>query len=112
RLQKSSEDRRGLFPLAGLALELLLAGAREAVELRPAVVVRHAPLGGDVALLLELEERGIERSVVDGEQLPARLLDAPRDAVPMLRTHRFERLQHHQGEGALPDVVLFTHACS
>ena len=66
----------------------LAAGAREPVVLRLAVVVRHAPLGRDDPLLFELEQRRIERAVVDGEQLPAGLLDAPRNAVAVQRPHR------------------------
>ena len=34
------------------------------------------------------------------------LLDAPRDPVPVLRTHAVEDLEHHQIEGPLKDVQL------
>src|SRR4029077_20454463 len=87
----------------------VLAGARELIELGAAVVVRYAPRGLDVALLLELEQRRIQRAVVHQQQLTAGLLDAPGDAVPMLRPHRLERLENHQRQRALPDVG-FAHS--
>src|SRR5580704_19447506 len=41
--------------------------------------------------------------------MPTRLLDAPGDPVPVLRAHRLECLQDHQGQRALPDVCLVAH---
>ena len=63
--QEPREDRRRPLPVARFLLELLPAGAGEAVELRLAVVVGDAPFGRDVAFLLELEQRGVERAVVE-----------------------------------------------
>src|SRR5690349_7667494 len=51
-------------PRLALHLELFDALGRERVEPCPPVVLRHAPLGRDVALALEAPERGIERAVV------------------------------------------------
>ena len=91
------------------AFELSAAGAGELVVLRAPVVLRDAPRGFDVALLLQLQERRVERAVVDQEPLAARLLDAPGDAVPVSRPQGLERFQNHQGERALPDVLFITH---
>ena len=69
----------------------------------------RAPFRLDGAFLLELEKSGIQRAVIQGEQIATGLLDAPRDAVPMLRAHAFQRFQHHQGQRALPDIGLVSH---
>src|SRR5262249_31308075 len=84
--------------------------AREAIELRFAIVIGDSPLAGDRAFLLELDERGVERAVIDQHAVAADLLDAARDTVPVLRTHCLESLEHHQGERTLPNVGLFVHA--
>src|SRR4051794_34180939 len=81
RRQEARKNGRRLRPFARFTFDLLLAGAGELVELRLAVVVRHAPRRLHVALLFELEERGVERAVVDEQLVAARLLDAARDAV-------------------------------
>ena len=67
--QEPRQDRGRPLPVARFLLELLAPGARQAIELGLAVVVRHAPFGGDVALLLELEQGGIERAVVEREMV-------------------------------------------
>ena len=45
--EKARDDRCGLFPIAGLCLELFAAGPGKAIEARAAVVFRCTPLGGD-----------------------------------------------------------------
>src|SRR5438067_614027 len=54
RRQKPREDCGRALPFARFFLELPASGPREAVELCLAVVLRHAPHGIDVPLLLEL----------------------------------------------------------
>ena len=49
--------------------ELALSGPGQPVELGFAVVVGHAPLGGDPALLLEPVQRRIERALVDAQDV-------------------------------------------
>src|SRR5579859_7510015 len=51
--KKPRQDLGRLFPFPCFACELLLAGPRETVILRPSLVVRYAPLGRDVPFLLE-----------------------------------------------------------
>ena len=46
----------------------------------------------DRALLFELEKDGVQRAVIDGELVVARLLDPARDAVAVLRAHGVQRL--------------------
>src|SRR5262245_29554964 len=47
--------------------------------------------------------------MVDGQQVIAGLLDAARDAIAMLGSHRIERLEDHERERALPDLGILTH---
>src|SRR6185369_327410 len=46
--EEPSENRLCLLPFAGFAGDLLLAGARELIELRAAIVVGYAPRAFDV----------------------------------------------------------------
>src|SRR5262249_25191008 len=82
--------------------------------LRLPIVLRGAPLGSDVPFLLELHEGGVERPVVDGETVAARLLDPAGDAVAVKGTQGLQGLQDHQRQGSLPDVLsgLFGHPVS
>src|SRR5262249_2158297 len=66
----------------------------------------------DVAFLFELQQRRIDRSVIDCQLIPAGLLDATRDAVAVQWPQRFERLENHQRERPLPDICLLTHRCN
>ena len=55
----------------------------------------------------KLEEDRVQRAVVDGQQVVAGLLDAARHAMPVLGTHRIERLEDHEGKRALPDFAFW-----
>src|SRR5262249_28227441 len=108
-IEEARDDGSRLVPFAGFALNLLLAGTRQAVIARAAIVLRNSPLGGDVPLLLELEQRGIERAVVDGKKIPTGLLDSACNAIPVQRAHAFQGFENHQSQCALPDVFAFAH---
>src|SRR5271165_5319602 len=112
RGEKPRQDGRCLLPISGFLLNLLLSRSGQLVILCSAIVLRGAPVRGDVALLLELEQRGIQRSVVEGEQVAAGLLNAPGNAVAMERPQRLQRFQNHQGQRALPYVCLVAHGHS
>ena len=88
RREESREDRGRALPVARFLVELFPARPGEPVELRLAVVVGDAPLRGDVALLLELEQGRVEGAVVERQVVRAGLLDAPRDAVAVQRAQR------------------------
>jgi len=102
-------DGGGLLPLALFLFKLLPAGAGQLVVLGFAIVLRHAPFGADVAFLFQLEKRGIERSVIDGEQAAAGLLDAAGDSVAVKRPDGIQGLERHEGQRALPDIGFFAH---
>ena len=83
RGEELRHDRSRVIPLARRFFEALAPRTCQLVEARLAIGLRHAPLPGDVALLLQLEKRRVERAVVDRQAIAARLLDAPGDAVAM-----------------------------
>src|SRR3954462_15452850 len=87
RREECREDVSGALPLPALAFELGAAGAGQLVDLRLAVVVGDAPLTVDRALLLELEQGGVEGAVVDGEAIAGDFLDPAGDAVAVEWTH-------------------------
>src|SRR5687767_7118592 len=100
------------MPFAGLAGQLLAPRGGERIELRATIVLGLAPLRGDEPLLLELEERGVQRAVVEREAVLARLLDAAGDAVAVEGAEHLEGAEDHQGERALLHVELVRHAPS
>ena len=90
--------------LSRLSLQLFAPVARQPVEARLAVVLGGAPFGGDGTLLLQLQQNGIQRALIDREQISADLLDAPRDPVAVQRPQHIQSLEHHQRQRALPDI--------
>src|SRR5258708_15387249 len=74
--EKTRHKRGHALPTCGLCEQLLAPGARERVILRLAVVFRGAPFCGDPAALLEAQQGGIERTLVQLEQILGNLLDA------------------------------------
>src|ERR1700678_3500109 len=86
-----------------------MAGFGELIKLCLAIVFRSAPAGADEAFLLKLEQRGIERAVVQLQQVAAGLLDTPRQPIAVLRTHGFKRAQDHKTESSLPNVRFVAH---
>src|SRR5215469_10541142 len=101
--KETSDDFRGALPFPFFVRDLPAAGGGEAVEAGAAIVLGRTPVGGDEAFLLELEQRGIERAVVDGERVAGDLLDAAGDAVSVQRAHGLQRFEHHESERTLPD---------
>src|SRR5688500_4664834 len=97
------------MPFAGLTRQLLSTRGCERVVLGAPVVLGLAPRGGDEPFLLELEQRGVERPVVERETIPARLLDPSGDAVAVQRPEDVEGGQDHQGERALLHVEFVRH---
>ena len=73
------------------------------------MIVGDTPLGSDGAFLLQFQERGVEGTVVEREEVAAGLLDAARNAITVQGSKAFQCFQDHQGEGALPDVCFVAH---
>src|SRR6266853_2852744 len=110
-LQEPGHDRDGPLPAFGFSRELLFSSTRDLVKPRPAVVLARAPLARDPALLLEPEQRRINRALVQGEGSLRHLFDAARDAVAVERAHHVEGLEHHQVERAVGNVGVRSHMC-
>src|ERR1700730_4076618 len=89
------------LPALPFLSKLLAARARQRVILGLAVVVGQAPPRADPPALLETQERRIQRSLIELEQVEGYLLDALRYAVTMERAHGVERFQHDQVQRAL-----------
>ena len=65
--------------------QLFSSGGRNAVILRPTVVFRCTPERNDQSLIFEAVEGGIERAVLDLQNVTRRLLDRMRDRVAVRR---------------------------
>src|SRR3989449_5881195 len=80
---KPAEEDGRLFPLPSLGLEPFASGRGQPIETRPAVVVRGSPFRRDGPFLFQLQQQGIKSALIDCQQIPADLLDAPGNPVPM-----------------------------
>lgn len=99
-----------LCPLPGLGSKLAMAGFGEAVELRAAVVLRFAPVGGEPACFFHAMECGEEGAGFDAEGSVGDLLDAPRDAEAV-EFAGADGLEDKEIEGALEEVgLVLVHA--
>src|ERR1700737_774653 len=67
RANDPRDGGRQAIPLRGLVPQSLPAVLGESVVLRAAVVFPRCPFGLDPALLLQLVERGIERTLADAQ---------------------------------------------
>src|SRR6266567_2832591 len=59
--------------------------------------------------MLELEQQGIKRALVDSQKVSADLLDAPGNSPAVLLSQDVECLENHQRERTLQDFRLFLH---
>ena len=64
----------------GVCIQLLLSAPRDRIELRAAVVVRDAPAGRDPAAILQAHQRGVDRALVEEDDVP--LTCSIRRAIP------------------------------
>src|SRR5918995_3847875 len=78
---ENAEDRRRvLAPRVRLGAQLLATASGEAVELRLAIVLAHAPLRFDRPVPLQPVKRLVQRRVLDLEHAARALLYVARDA--------------------------------
>jgi len=59
--------------------------------------------------MLKLEQKGVERSLVDTQNISADLLDAAGNPVAVLRPQDIQCLQDHQRKRSLQYVRLLFH---
>src|SRR5215469_8768337 len=103
--QQQPPDHAGdSLPVFGFGAELLPPGLRNGIKLRPAIVLRRAPLGRNPPFLHQTDQAEIDRALIDLKRLLAKLLNAAGDAISMQTPHRIQRLQHHQIESALQNL--------
>src|SRR5262245_44625373 len=102
------DGRRETPPVRALAIELLPTGPGQLVELCPPPQVAGFPLRRDPALLLELVQRRIERSVADLQRVAGDLAEPLADRPAMHRPER-EDLQDQKVQRALNEVGWFAH---
>src|SRR5205085_12522256 len=110
--EKGRDQIGRLVPFARFARQLLASRRGERIELRAAIVLGLTPFRFDGSLLLELEECGVERTVIEGKPILARLLDPASDAVAVERSEDIEGLENHQGQRALLHVQFLRHVPS
>ena len=85
-----------------------MPGLGKTIEARAPVVLGRAPLGGDPALPLEALQRGIERALLDLQDVVGELADPLRDRPAVQRLER-DRLQDQQIDGALNEIGGLPH---
>jgi tetratricopeptide (TPR) repeat protein len=88
---------------------MLATGGGKRIELGRAAAVAFSPSRLDPALALEAIEGRIERSLLNLQHVSGYLLNAFGDGPSMLGLKR-DGLEDQQVEGALQEIVWFTHA--
>src|SRR6516225_5054113 len=89
------------LPLLCFHLQMFLPALGDRIKLRLAVVLRSSPLGRNPCLLLQPQQRGVHRHLIQLKNVAAHLLDAPRNAEAVQRPQRVQRLQNHQVQRSL-----------
>src|SRR5450756_2590240 len=102
--KESLHQGHGALPILRFPRDLFPPRARQLVEFGPAIGIAGAPARFDPAALLQAQERGIQRPLVEIEGAAGDLLNALGQPEPVLRPHGFERPQHHQIERALENA--------
>src|SRR5438552_4488707 len=99
--EKACHERGHALPTPSFCEQLLAPRTRQRVKLRLAVIFRSAPLGSDPATLLEPQQGGIKRALVELEQVFRDLLDTLGNAIAVQRAYGVKGLQNNEVECAL-----------
>src|SRR2546422_4463319 len=83
--KESLHNGCGLFPALSLGPQSFASVPCQAIETSPAAILGDAPFGGDRTLLFQPQQHRIQSALVDGENIPADLLDSPGNPVAMQR---------------------------
>src|SRR4051812_11872870 len=110
RAEHCGDGAGELSPGAGFAFELLAAGCGQLVVLRAAVVLGGAPACLDPATPFQTMERGIQRALLDAQDIRRNLLQPFRDGPAVLWLER-ERAEDQEVERALRQVHAFVGHC-
>src|SRR5262249_7045457 len=93
--KKACQNLRCSLPAFHFGRQLFTPGARDGVILGAPIVFRHAPSGTNPSPLLQIQQRGINRTLIELWQMAAGLLDTPRNAVAVQGAKRLERFERH-----------------
>src|SRR5439155_26502319 len=88
--------------------ELSSSRPRNRVELCAPLCVRDAPFRRDPATLLQADESGIDRPLVEQDGITTSLLNATCETIAVLRSHGREGLKDHEIERPLQQVQFRT----
>jgi hypothetical protein len=83
--QDLGDGGRQRFPRVAFGFELLLALLREGVKLGAAIIFGRAPLCSDPSTSFEAMQRGVERTLLNAQNIFRDLLQSLRDSPAMLR---------------------------
>src|SRR2546430_12328139 len=78
--QHAANHAGNSLPVFRFQIELLLPAFCNGIKLRFAIVLGRAPLRRNPALLLQSQQRGVHRALVELEDIAADLLNAPRNS--------------------------------
>jgi hypothetical protein len=96
------------LPVRRLRFELLPAQPGERIKLGPPVVFCLLPLGCDPAFLLQLVQSRVEGSFANLQHVSGERFQAETDSLAVQGLER-QDFQEKQIEGALDEIVRFTH---
>src|SRR2546428_3279599 len=107
-VQEELLDQTGqAAPTLGLLVQGAPAGPGDAVVLGFAIGLGSLPGTLDPAPLLQPDESGVQRTLIEGEGRSSDLFEAGREAVGMLGPHGIQGPQHDQVEGSLQELHPF-----
>src|SRR5450631_1801624 len=113
KTQYAPDYGRDCFPVLGFARQLLQSEFGDGVEPRLAVVFRSTPFRSDPALLLQAEQRRVNGSLIQLQNVVAQLLDAARNTEAVQPPQGVQGFEHHQVESTLQYFCfLVAHGCS
>src|SRR4030095_9162453 len=86
--------------------QLLLSGRSQRIVLGAAVVFGGAPLRPDPAHLLEFQQSGIDRALIEFKQIATHLCDSTGNSVAVQRSERRERFENEKSQRPGKDFML------
>jgi hypothetical protein len=95
-------------PIGRLSFQVTPARPREGVDLGTTLVLSDYPFSRDPALLLQLVQRGIQRTIAHLECLVRHLVEALTDGPPIERL-KGQDFQDQEVQCPLDQIGWFTH---
>src|SRR6185436_4751554 len=97
-------------PALRLLVERARTGLGDAVVLRLAIALGPLPRALDPTLLLEPDQRGIQRALIEEKRMLGHLLEPRRQSIRVLRPHRRQRAKDDEIQRALKKLDFLAHA--